>query len=91
MSERSGSSRGSSSISKTAFSAAQAVSSYAGQWLLADNRYNLFHLAVSVSGCALDGFYTGLGAWSSGPFNDRLFASMDDEEQTALQLSFLSP
>jgi hypothetical protein len=63
---------------------------YTGQWDAVDSSLNLFDLGISVSGCSLDGYYAGMATWSSGPFNDIVYVSIDDAQQTALQLVFLS-
>lgn len=64
--------------------------SYVGRTALVDSRYNLIEVEATLSGCAILGTYTGFAMKSSGPFNDRLWVSIDDGEERALQLFFLS-
>jgi hypothetical protein len=64
--------------------------SYAGTIALADSGYNLFEVETTLSGCATEGAFMGFARKSSGPFNDRLWVSLDDGEQRVMQLFFLS-
>lgn len=63
---------------------------YTGKAVLADSRFNLIEVEVTLSGCESRGTYTGFAMKSSGPFNDSLWVAMDDGANRALRLFFFS-
>lgn len=62
---------------------------YTGQFESAEPQF-FYGLALTITGCALEGDYSGIGRPTSGPFNDRLYVAVDDGDQRALVMLFLS-
>jgi hypothetical protein len=62
---------------------------YTGQFA-AEIPRDFYELTLTISGCALEGDYTGVGHPQSGPFNDILLIDVDDGDQRSLSLTFLS-
>jgi len=60
---------------------------YAGQFAATEARF-FYELNLMITGCALDGTYTGIGRATSGPFNDLLYVAVDDGDQRSLVLLF---
>lgn len=60
---------------------------YSGQFAATDPQF-FYDLDLTISGCPLEGTYSGIGHPHSGPFNDILEVSLDDGDQHAVLLYF---
>jgi len=60
---------------------------YSGQFATAEPQF-VFDLDLDITGCELEGRYSGVGYPHSGPFNDILEVAVDDGNQQSIVMHF---